>query len=110
MKAADIFSQWLNDEQDEVRRVRQGANDFESGAAREAWGRLSLADKTLLQIFCKAWKARPNSQQGRPDITGMIGREMIAHIAGNDAVSFTENPDFVLCLKVFLGESVDEVV
>ena len=109
MKAADIFSQWFNAEKDEVKRVRQGEMNFESGRARESFSRLSLADKTLLGIFCKAWNARPNSQFGRPDITRNLGWEMIAHIGGHDAAELVANPDFLVCLKVFLGDVADEV-
>ena len=98
MDAKEIFEQFFNAEKDEVRRVRQGKGRSEvSVVAQEAWSRLSIADRTIFNIFA-------NAREGRHDATSMLGREMTDYIAGRSAEDVLSNPDFVVCLKLYLGD------
>jgi hypothetical protein len=99
MRAVEIFKTFYDSEQDEVRKVRQGTSQGEvSVVARASWDRLSIADRTMLNIFF-------NAMEGRKDKTSMLGKEMLDYIAGHSAANLVANPDILVCLKLFLGDS-----
>jgi hypothetical protein len=97
--AKEIFTKFFESEQDEVRRVRRGKSSSEICViAREAWDRLSIGDKTALNVFF-------NFCENRKDKTSMLGQEMWDYFLGHSAESLVSKPDVLVCLKLFLGES-----
>jgi hypothetical protein len=101
MRAAEIFKKFYESEQDEVRKIRQGVPVYQvREVAREAWERLSPADRTMINIFCNAW-------EGRKDKTNLLGSDMTDYIAGTSVDDILNNPDMMVCIKTYLGE-VDE--
>jgi hypothetical protein len=100
MKAAEIFSDFFTKEQDEVRRVRRGKPAYQiQTIARESWERLSVADRTALNIFY-------NSCEGRADKVSMLGPDMQDYFLAHSAETLLANPDVLTCIKIYLGETV----
>jgi hypothetical protein len=98
MSSKTIFTEFFTKTQDEARRCRRGKDRSQvSTIAQDAWFRLSIADRTAFNIFC-------NAVEGRPDKVSMLGDEMLAYFQGHDAETLLKNPDFVVCLKLYLGE------
>jgi hypothetical protein len=95
LSAEEIFTEWHEKHLAAIRTVRRGKRLFEIEGTEE-WKRLSIGQRTALQIFS-------NFSDGRPDRVSMLGVDMYNFFEGN-SVGQTLTPDFLICLKLFLGD------